>query len=259
MKYIRKEIRIQRQDRQLVGTAYLPQTGVPVPTVIFSHGYNGSGDDFASNSEYLAEKGIASFCLDFCGGSVKSRSQGQTREMTIFSETEDLCAVLKETEKWKWVKSGAVFLFGGSQGGFVSALTAEALGDKVRGMILLFPAFCIADNWNKRFLTMEEIPETIEFWGMTLGKPFFETLQGYSVFDHIGSYEGNVLILHGDRDQVVDLSYSQKAAALYPHGRLIIFPGEGHGFSEDGARSVPRITLEFIQESLDKKNQEQLT
>ena len=247
MEYTKSEVHIWHHGRCLVGTVYKPDLEQPVPMVVFSHGYNGSGADFAYSSEYLAKKGISSLCLDFCGGSGKSRSQGKTTEMTIFSEVEDLCAALEEAREWKWVRKDAMFLFGGSQGGFVSALTAEAYPDMVCGLILLFPAFCIPDNWNKRFSSSNEIPNTMEFWGMELGKSFFESLLGYNVFDHIGSYKGNVLILHGNQDTVVDLSYSRKAASLYPHAQLEIFPGEGHGFTEKGTRKATRMVCGFIK------------
>ncbi len=250
MYYSSKEISIFHHERRLVGTLYLPETENPVPLVIFSHGYNGIGEDFTQNSRFLAERGIGSLCLDFCGGSVKSRSDGKTTDMTIFSEKEDLLAAFQEAASLKQIRKDAIFLFGGSQGGLVSALAAEELQDSIRGLILLFPALCIADNWNDRFHSAEEIPDTFEFWGMVLGKRFFETLLGFHTFEHIGSFQKKVLILHGDQDKVVNLSYSQKAAGLYPNAKLVVFPGEGHGFSPEGDSKMSQMVYDFVTNCL---------
>lgn len=245
-----EEKRILHHGREVYGTLYLPEGAGCFPAVIFSHGYNGRGEDFAEYAAYLADRGIAAFCYDFCGGSVQSKSSMKTTEMTIFTEKEDLCAVLEAVSREPQVDADSVFLFGGSQGGLVSALTAEEKEDSVRGLILLFPALCIADNWNERFPRLSDIPEEEELWGMKLGRVFFESIHGFETFEHVGHYQKSVLILHGDRDEVVPLAYSRKAAALYPDARLEIFPGEGHGFSKEGDRHSAELTAEFVEAQL---------
>ena len=49
--------------------------------------------------------------------------------------------------------------------------------DDVKGLILLYPAFCIADNWNSRFKREDDIPSNWSFRGMELGNKFFRTLK----------------------------------------------------------------------------------
>jgi len=60
------------------------------PIVIFSHVFNETNADFAMNSEYLGGNGVGAYCLDFYGGSVNSKSDLKTTEMSIFTEKEDL-------------------------------------------------------------------------------------------------------------------------------------------------------------------------
>lgn len=243
---IKKDVRIEKNNREIYGTLTEPQNMENYPVVIFSHGYNGSGKDFEKMAEYLAENGVAAFCYDFCGGSVNSRSSMDTTEMTIFTEKEDLHGVIEYIKTCSKVESSNIFIFGGSQGGLVSALVTEEIKEDVRGLILLFPAMCIADNWNERFPNKEDIPEIQELWGMNLGRKFFETLRGFDVYKNIGTYKGKVQVIYGEKDPIVSLDYMERLKAVYSDMKLDIFKNEGHGFSEEGNKRVAEMTLEFV-------------
>lgn len=246
--FTKELVKIKHHGREIYGVSYMPAGKHKCPVVIFSHGFNGIGEDFAAISEFLAQNGIGAYCFDFCGGSVRSKSDLKTIEMTLFTEKEDLSAVLEHVKRWEWVDAGHIFLFGGSMGGLISALVADEYLKDIQGLLLLFPALGIADRWNERFPTLESIPETFELWGVPLGKRFFETLHGYDVFDHIGKYANKVLIFHGDQDDIVSLEYGERAARIYPNASLKVFPGEGHGFSEAGNAEVARMTCEWVKE-----------
>lgn len=246
--YQQQIVKIKHHGREVYGVSYMPDRKEKCPVVIFSHGFNGTNVDFAMNSEYLAQNGVGAYCFDFCGGSVNSKSDLKTNEMSIFTEKEDLCAVIQDIKTWENVDPGNIFLFGGSQGGLVSALVADEYIKDIKGLLLLFPALCIVDDWNKRFPTLESIPDTHDLWEVQLGRVFFESIHGYDVFDHIGKFDKNVLIFHGDQDEVVALEYGKKASMLYPHARIEVFPGEGHGFSEAGNQRVAEMTYEFVSQ-----------
>ena len=243
-------VKIKHSAREIYAVSYLPINQEKYPIVIFSHGFNGTHADFIKNSEYLASNGVGAVCFDFCGGSIHSKSDCKTSEMTIFTEVEDLSAVVDEVYSWKKVNQEQVYLFGGSQGGFVSALVAEKFKEKVRGLLLLFPAFCIPDDWNARFPTIDSIPDTFELWGVTLGRKFFESIHGYQTFEQIGEFTNDVLIFHGDQDDIVGLEYGKRAAHLYTKARIEVFPGEGHGFSDKGNQKVMEMTLDFVKSHL---------
>lgn len=249
IEFTKKVIQINHHDRNIYGVSYMPDCKGNSPCVIFSHGFNGRSDDFTLYCESLAGKGIAAFCYDFCGGSVTSKSDLKTTEMTIFTEKEDLCAVIDTIRKWEHVDCDNIYLFGGSQGGLVTALTAEDYVEEIKGILLLFPALCIPDNWNARFPTLESIPDTHEIWGVTLGRKFFEVIHRYDVYENIGKFHKNVLIFHGDQDEIVPLEYGERAATLYPNVNIEVFKGEGHGFSEAGTKRVIEMTYEFIKKN----------
>lgn len=243
------EMKIPHHKREVSGRLTLPEKEGKYPFVIFSHGYNGSKNDFESMADYLAEQEIASFCYDFCGGSVQDKSSLATTEMTIFTEKEDLHAVVDELCKREELDSNNMFLFGGSQGGLVSALTAEEIKEKVRGLVLLFPALCIAENWNERFPRIEDIPDTQELWGMTLGRVFFESIHGFDVYSHIGTFDKNVFVMHGDRDPVVSVEYSERLKKVYKNIEIEVFLGEGHGFTEAGNQRAAELLAVFVKKN----------
>lgn len=240
-----RDITVSHHGRRVVGRAFLPEAG-KCPLVIFSHGFNGSGDDFLEPARLLADSGIGAVIYDFCGGSLCSKSDLRSEDMTVFSEKEDLLAVLAAARSWETVDGKNVFLFGASMGGLVTAMAAEEYPEQIRAMALLYPALCVADDWNRRFPNADDIPDREELWGMTLGRAFFETLRGFSVFERIGAYPGPVLIFHGDRDEIVPLAYSKSAQKLYRNARLEVFPDEGHGFSPASGEMVWQMLLELV-------------
>ena len=62
-------------------------------------------------------------------------------------------------------------------------------------------------------------------------------------------YAGQVLLLHGDRDPVVPLDVSQKAEKLFPHAKLYVIKGAGHGFGGDDLSFALEKSIGMIKES----------
>lgn len=241
-----ESIRIEHHGRVVDGDFYRPEGIDKFPIIIFSHGYNGHKSNFEISAKYFADAGIGAVCYNFCGGSLKDESGFPTTDMTLFTEKEDLIAVMDEVKSWNCFDSENLFLFGGSQGGMVSALTAEEREADVKGLILLFPAFCIADNWNERFKNESDIPDEVDLWGMKLGRKFFETIRDFRIKERVGGFSKKVLIMHGKLDSVVSYDYAVWASQQYPDAVLEIFEQEGHGFSEYGDRRMEAMALYFV-------------
>lgn len=136
---------------------------------------------------------------------------------------------------------------GTSQGGAVSAITAAKHVDEIRGLVLLYPAFVLVDNANERYQSPEEIPDTQFFMWMDVGRAYFEPLLGYDIYADIEAYDKDVLILHGDEDSIVPLSYSERAAEVYPSAQLEVLQGAGHGFSGENAQTAINLMTEYFQ------------
>ena len=236
-------------NETIYGKIYIPNgTSKSWPTIIISHGYNGCCDSFLPECEYFASHGYVAIAFDFCGGSTKSKSSMETTNMSLFTEKSDLMSVLAYAKKLDLVDNSKIFLLGGSQGGFVTALTAEEIEEQICGMILYYPAFCIPDNWRDNLSELKQLPKIINFWDMPIGEPYFKCALSLNTFEEIGKFSKNVLIIHGDLDTVVPLSYSQKAVELYPNAKLFVLENEEHGFSEKGTNFSKRITLNFMND-----------
>lgn len=236
--------------KKIYGELYTPAASGPFPAVIFVHGYNSCYADFRGECEALARNGFLSYALDFCGGSDRSKSSGDSTEMSILTEKEELLAVIDHFAAMETVLPGKLFLLGGSQGGLVSGLAAEERADVLAGMILYFPAYGIPDNWRPRFPTAEDIPEVLEFWGLRLGKKFFLDMRDLHPYDHVGAFPKPILIFQGDADAIVPLASAEKTARAYKNAELVILPGEGHGFSAAAMEGVIGRSLAFLKQQM---------
>jgi pimeloyl-ACP methyl ester carboxylesterase len=193
---------------------------------------------------------VAVYCFDFCGGSHQSKSDGKTTDMSVFTEKSDLEAVIAMMKNQDFVDSNNLFLMGLSQGGMVSAMTAADQPDAIRGLILLYPAFVISGSAQQNYKSIDEIPDELQFMWMRIGRRYYEDIWDYDVYGHIGAYNHDVLLIHGDRDELVPVSYSQRAVGVYPSAELKIIPGAGHGFSGKAAEQAISYMYEYIQTHL---------
>lgn len=240
---------VTKGDKKIYGKLYAPVGTGKFPAIILGHGFNGIADDFVSECRYYAKNGYIAYAYDFCGGSGRSRSSGKTTDMTIFTEKQDVLDVFDYIYNMDGVDQNRVYLFGGSQGGLVTALAAEDRVEQVKAMALYFPAFNIPNDWRNMYPDPEKLGPTIDFWGMKLGKDFVVSMHDFDPFLHIGSFDKNVFILHGDKDNIVSLSYSKKAIEIYPHASLRVMPGQGHGFTPAGGKIAMEEVLKFMEEN----------
>lgn len=241
-----ENVQVAHHGRSVNCICWWPENRKDVPAVILSHGYNGSGNDLAGHAQRLSRHGIAAICLDFCGGSTRDTSGFPTTSMTLFTERDDILAVLD------WVQASGritdVFLYGESMGGMASVLAAVEAPQRICGLGLLYPALCIPDNWRKEFPDEEAIPEEVDFWSMRLGRNFFTSMRELDIFAVLPAYHGPVLLMHGAKDLTVPIAYSEKAAALYDQATLHVFHEEGHGFSPVGTEQVGVLFNRFVAE-----------
>ena len=216
--------------------------------VILFHGYNSCQADVEWLAKILAQNGYLALTVDFRGGGNKVISMGKTTDMSLKTEVEDACeaiAFLKRTREGQYDK---LFLYGESQGGMVSLLTASMLGDKIAGLLLLYPALCIPDNMGKVVIPEGE---AMHFMGMDISKKYVDELPQFDVYEMIKNYGGKMTVAHGDKDTVVDISYSkrleQQQKALGREIDLHVIEGEGHGFTPLAAARWAQIVLDRLK------------
>ena len=221
------EINIQGSMGNLYGILQLPGTEAPYPLIILSHGFGGSHAGNQDYADYFTSHGYATFNFDFCGGGFGSKSDGTMLEMSVRTEAEDLNAI---TDHFKTDdRFNCIYLWGASQGGFVSSYVAARRPEDVAAMVLEFPAFVLQDDAKKRANPDGSFPETESVMGITIGHRYGEDAVSFDIYDVIGQYKEDVLILHGDRDGIVPLRYSERAVDVYENAELIVMERQNHG------------------------------
>lgn len=118
--------------------------------------------------------------------------------------------------------------------------------------LVLFLTICFPEDMTVLFPSFADVPETCYFRWLNVGRPYFEHLYGFDPYAVIGNYEKDVLILHGDNDGIVPVSYSHRAVVAYPSARLEIFRGAGHGFYDDDFENASKLILEYMSEHLSR-------
>lgn len=235
------EVWSERDGNRIFGMMYYNSaSSKKQPAVILSHSSSLTHEAMSGYALAIAKMGYAAYCFDFCGGSDKSKSDGKTDEMTVFTEVEDLRAVVKTVKSQANVEPMQVYLLGSSQGGFVSALLADECPDDFAGMILFYPAFNIPEMV-KMFSGFGDWGDFGDFgnWGdfgdfggmMSMSEAYINSIKDFDVWSHIGKFSKPVCIIHGTADMIVPISNSEKAVGLYPSATLNKIEGANHGFN----------------------------
>lgn len=247
-KYSITEIRCENNGQQLYGVAYVPEADSKVPLVIYAHELCHTHEAGSGYARELALRGIAVYTFDFRGGSNDSKSDGHTTEMSVMTEASDLQAVISAAKKWEFADTDKIYLLGGSQGGMAAAVAAEQNPEAVAGLMLLYPAFVIPDKMHGQFHSLGNVPEQFNLMGwIMVGKIYASDVWDYDPYNKMNTYVRPVLILHGDKDVLVDISYSQVAAERYPNAELHVIKGAGHIFSGQSFEVAVGYILNFLQ------------
>lgn len=251
-KYSVEEVGFERDGLHIYGELFLPKSNEPLPLVVISHGFGGNSRDVRAYAEMFAENGIAACAFDFIGGGRGSRSDGKITEMSVLTEAADLNAVIDGLTARDDIDASELYLLGGSQGGFVSTYVAGTRPDDVKALIALYPAYVIHDDAWSRTPDPDNIPETMNLMGTTIGRIYNADAMSFDIYDVMKDYLKDVLIIHGTRDSIVPISYSERAAEVFPSAELVKFEGAGHGFYGDDETRSAQMAVDFVKEHLGK-------
>ena len=241
-----------RDELTIRGHIYRPAQTVKSPVIILSHGFLGNEEQNTHYAEALAELGYIAVSFDFNGGSPYSKSSGKSIDMTILTEKEDLLAVIKYAEWIEDADAQNMSLVGFSQGGLVSALVAAELKDRIKQLVLFFPALCIPDDARKgKMMLMDfnpnDIPAIICEDPMLIGRNYALTAQKLDPYKEISGFTGRTLIIHGTADETVNIEYSRKAKNVYKNLIYKEIEGAGHGFEGKADEEAIRTMVDFCK------------
>lgn len=207
-----------------------PKNTEKCPLAIVIHGFTGHMEErhIVAVSQAMNEMGIATLRVEMYG---HGQSEGLFEDHTLYKWVTGALAVVDYAKTLDFVDS--LYLCGHSQGGLLTMLVAGMKRDDFKAIIPLAPAWMIPDGARQGNLVgqsfdPEHIPDTIEFGGLKLNGNYIRVAQTIHVEDEIQRYTGPVLIVQGDADEAVPLSYAQRAAELYANAKLVIVPGDTH-------------------------------
>lgn len=248
-----KKFVVFKKGLRIMGRAYYPDGGDPLPAVIISHEF---GTNMLSTARYagvLCKLGYAVFIFDFCG-SGSGISDGRSTDNSIITEKDDLSFVLDYVISRERIDSGRITLMGCSQGGMVTALLAAERESDIERIVLCYPALCIPDDARRgsmlgaRFVPARP-PEEFRALYVKLGRRYIEDALPLEPWREICSFSKPVLIIHGDRDRVVPISYSETANEKYPDSRLVVLKGAGHLLPVIGFEKALSAIKSFLTEN----------
>ncbi|MBQ6466776.1 MAG: alpha/beta hydrolase [Clostridia bacterium] len=238
---IKEEFVCFRDNLEISGTVIRPAGKSSCPVAVLCHELMGNRQYVAHYAGLLASLGYAAFCFDFCGGCLDGKSAGETTEMSVLSEAEDLKCVIEYALSRDYALPGKTLLFGCSQGGFVAAIAAARAKTVISDLILLYPAFSIPDEMRagkmiKARFSPDDIPDEFNCGPMKVGKKYVTDIIDADAYELTKGFGGRVLIIHGTADTLVDISYSETACSVYRScGADVTFraiDGAGHIFKD---------------------------
>ena len=242
MNYLKETFQCQRDQLVIRGFVLKPDIEGKQPAVIISHGFASNTHHTQKYAEHFAEAGWMSVYFDFCG-SGRGKSDGDSEDMSVLTQVEDLSAVLDAVQTWPQVDKNRIVLAGCSQGGLVSALLAAKREAEVERLILFFPAFCIPDDARRGSMLgskfdPKNVPNTFRAISIKLGAVYVLDAQKLDPYKETGTFQKPVLICHGTHDKLVDYSYVEQAEKAYPNAKLVRIEKGDHGFVLHGFKEA---------------------
>ena len=230
--YTVKEYDFDSNGKDIYARAFVPDVEGRVPLVIFSHGLGANVEHEEEVQKTLAKAGIAVFSFEFAGGSSSAApmSEGLTTEMSVLTEVQNLKDAIRIASGMEYADPQKIYLMGSSQGGLVTALTAEEVTN-IQGLFLFYPAFSLPDDIRSSFPKLDEVPETFNLLGTKIGKIYITDIYDMDPYANLDKLGMPVHIYHGKDDNIVPLTASQKAMKRLENARLTTLEDTGHALT----------------------------
>ncbi len=206
------------------------------PIIIMCHGFSTSKDGrtYVRLEEILNRKGISTFRFDLFG---HGESGGKFEEITTAEAIDDVLNAIQFVKESGFKKIG---LMGSSFGGMASII-ATSRSNNLYVLALKSPLSDyrsmaharrseqeLKDWKEKGFIELDSMDEDKR----RLNYSFYEYAENVKAYEAARKIRIPSLIVHGDEDETVPLSQSQKTARLIENCRLEIIQGCDHVYSD---------------------------
>ncbi len=205
------------------------------PIIIMCHGFSTSKDGrtYVRLEDILNDRGISTFRFDFFG---HGESEGKFEEITTAEAIDDVLNAIKFVKESGYKKIG---LMGSSFGGMASIIATSRSNDPYilalksplsdyRSMAHARRSEQELKDWKEKgFIELDSTDEERK----RLNYSFYEDAENVKGYEAAGKIRIPALIVHGDEDETVPLTQSQKTARLIENCRLEIIQGCDHVYS----------------------------
>lgn len=213
------------------------------PLVIIIHGFTGHMEErhLVETAKAINEVGYATLRAEMYG---HGKSDGKFCDHTLFKWINNALAVIDYAKSLDFVSD--LYLCGHSQGGLLTMLVGAMERDLFKAIIPMSPAISIPEGARSGALLggpfdPEKIPDELSMGDRTLKGNYIRVAQTIDVEKAIDRYDGPVLIIYGDEDEAIPVSYAYDAAKRYKNAKLVIIPGDTHCYDHH---------LEMVTEAL---------
>ena len=194
--------------------------------VVHCHGYGTTKESKTAESlmKEADRNQLSFFRFDFVGC---GKSDGEIKEMTMSTALNDLVSVVN------FLKNGGFksFALSGSSFGGGVVLNFPVDNKEIKSVALKAP---VSDYPNIPVAEMDDTEKDREF---------LQDAAKYTIYEKADRITCPVLILHGDKDECVPLSQSQKTCSIIPDCKLEIVKGGNHRLSDHN----DLFTKEFVE------------
>lgn len=201
--------------------------------VILVHGFTGHMEEthIVGVQQAINKAGMAVLRAEMYG---HGQSEGEFHDHTLFKWISNIMVVTDYALGLPFVKN--LYLCGHSQGGLLTMLAAGMRPDDYKAIIPMSPAIVIPDgarsgNMLGISFDPDHLPQEVEIKDLTLGANYFRTAQMIYVDPAIKRFPKPVLIVHGDKDEAVPISYSMRASKMYANCEFEIIPQDDHCYN----------------------------
>ena len=242
-----KEFFIDSDGTRLHAKLDRPEGAEKGPLCILIHGFTGhmEEDHIKAAQKAMNDAGVSVLRVEMYG---HGGSDGEFKDHTLYKWVTNALAAVKYAKSLDFVTD--LYLSGHSQGGLLTMLIAGMRPDDFKAIMPLSPAWMIPDGARAGNMLgipydPKHIPDELSNGMLRLSGNYIRVAQTIHPEDEIARYEGPVLLIQGDQDEAVPLSYAKKAAELYKNAKLVIIPGDDHCYTRHLSQVVDAVKEYF--------------
>ncbi|WP_299743381.1 S9 family peptidase [uncultured Rossellomorea sp.] len=259
-----KHVTIQWRDLNLSAAIHYPPSYLEggkstYPVIIICHGFIGTKMGvnrlFVNASRELSQNEYVIVRFDYSGCGESEGYYGRNKIEDLIDQT---VHVIDYVQTLPCIDRNNVLLIGHSLGGAVALLTAVK-DERVRNLVLWSavgtPYQDIMNIIGIENATEMDINKEVEFQGYLLRKEFFQSLQRYEPIKCAMRFKGNVLVVHGDEDEEIDVNHCIHYDASFSRRRVgscekRIIKGACHTYSSNIVfNELIKTTGEWVQKT----------